>query len=112
MRLIAHAFPNSEAHSRLQVKGQHMEARQAGHSIEVLDRIELTDGQLLVMITGNTSSNCSMTDKQQTTLEAFGNEWPTLTNPSPCMVQVFQFALGTFISSLGINGRTKSSGAH
>jgi hypothetical protein len=74
----------------------------------VLDRFELTDGRLLGITTNNASSNYSMTRKLQSTLEASGIEWPALRNHIPCMVHVIQLALGAFMSSLGVKGRTKS----
>jgi hypothetical protein len=46
------------------------------------------------------------------TLEASGIEWPALSNQIPCMVHVIELALGAFISSLGVVGRTKSWEAH
>jgi len=48
----------------------------------------------------------------QTTLEASGLEWPGLRNHIPCMAHVIQLALGAFMSSLGVKGRTKSWKAH
>ena len=45
-------------------------------------------------------------------LEASGIEWPTLRNHIPCMAHVIQLALGAFMSSLGVKGRTKSWEAH
>jgi len=53
-----------------------------------------------------------MTRKLQSTLEASGIEWPALRNHIPCMAHVIQLALGAFISSLGVKGRTKSWEAH
>jgi hypothetical protein len=53
-----------------------------------------------------------MTRKLQTTLEASGIEWPALRNHIPCMAQVIQLSLGTFMSSLAVKGRTKSWEAH
>jgi len=48
----------------------------------------------------------------QTTLEASGIEWPALRNHIPCMAHVIQLALGAFMSSLGVKGRTKSWETH
>jgi hypothetical protein len=79
---------------------------------EVLDQFELTDGHLLGITTDNSSSNYSMTGELQTTLEASGIEWPALRNHIPCMAHVIQLALGAFMSSLGVKGRTKSWEAH
>jgi len=78
----------------------------------VLDHFELTDGPLLGITTGNASSNYSMTRELQSTLEASGIEWPALSNHIPCMAHVIQLALGAFMSSLGVQGRTKSWEAH
>jgi len=77
MRLIAHSFPISKAHSGLQVKGQHTGAQLAGHLKEVLDYFDLTDGHLLGITTNNASSNDSMARELQITLEASATEWPT-----------------------------------
>jgi len=72
------------------------------------DRFELTDGRVLGITTSNASSNYSMTRKLQSTLMASGIDWPALRNHIPCMAHVIQLALGAFMSSLGVNGRTKS----
>jgi len=53
-----------------------------------------------------------MTHELQSTLEASGIEWPALRNHIPCMAHVIQLALGAFMSSLGVKGRTKSWEAH
>jgi hypothetical protein len=79
---------------------------------EVLDRFKLTDGHLLGITTDNASSNYSITRVLQSTLEASGIEWPALKNHIPCMAHVIQLAVGAFMSSLGVNGRTKSWEAH
>jgi len=78
----------------------------------VLDRFEHTDGRLLGITSDNASSHYSMTRKMQSTLEASGIEWPALRNHIPCMAHVIQLPLGAFMSSLGVNGRTKSWEAH
>jgi len=78
----------------------------------VLDLFELTDGRLLGISTDNASSNYSMTRELQSTLEASGIEWLALRNHIPCMAHIIQLALGAFMSSLGIKGRTKSWEAH
>jgi len=78
----------------------------------VLDRFEHTDRHLLGIISDNASSHYSMTRKMQSTLEASGIEWPALRNHIPCMAHVIQLPLGAFMSSLGVNGRTKSWEAH
>jgi hypothetical protein len=79
---------------------------------DVLDRFELTDGRLLGITTDNASSNYSMTRELQSTLEVSGIEWPALRNHMPCMAHIIQLALGAFMSSLCIKGRTKSWEAH
>jgi len=71
-----------------------------------------TDGHLLGITTDNASSNYLMTRKLQSTLEASGIEWPALWNHIQCMAHVIQLALGAFMSSLGVKGRTKSWEAH
>jgi len=53
-----------------------------------------------------------MTRELQSTLQASGIEWPALRNHIPCMAHVIQLALGAFMSSLGVKGRTKSWKAH
>jgi len=78
----------------------------------VLDRFELTGGRLLGNTTDNASSNYSMTRELQSTLVASGIEWPALRNHMPCMAHVIQLALGAFMSSLGVIGRTKSWETH
>jgi len=78
----------------------------------VLDCFELTDGHLLGITTDNASSNYSMTHELQSTLEASGIEWPALRNHVPCMAHIRQLALGAFMSSLRVKGRTKSWEAH
>jgi hypothetical protein len=78
---------------------------------DALDCSELTDGRLLGIMKDNASANDSMTCELQSTLEASGIEWPALRNHIPCMVHVMQLALGAFMSSLGVKGRTKSSEA-
>jgi len=78
----------------------------------VLDRFELTDGHLLGITMDNASTNYSMTRELQSTLEASGIEWAALRNHIPCMVHIIQLALGAFMSSLGVKGRTKSWEAH
>jgi hypothetical protein len=78
----------------------------------VLDRFELTDGRLLGITTDNVSSNYSMTCEPQSTLEASGIQWPASRNHIPCMAHIIQLAVGAFMSSLGVKGRTKSWEAH
>jgi hypothetical protein len=77
-----------------------------------MDCVELTDGRLLGITTDNASSNYSMTRELQSPLEASGIEWPALRNHIPCMAYVIQLAVGAFMSSLGVQGWTKSWEAH
>ena len=79
---------------------------------DVLDRFAHTDGRLLGITTDNTSSSYSITRELKSTLEASGIEWPALRNHIPCMAPVIQLTLGAFMSTLGVNGRTKSWEAH
>jgi len=74
----------------------------------VLDHLELTDGRSLGITTDNASSKYSMKREMQSPLEASGIEWPALRNHIPCIAHVIQFALGAFMSILGVKGRTKS----
>jgi len=53
-----------------------------------------------------------MTRELQSTLEASGIEWPALRNHIPWLVHVIQLALGAFMSSLSVKGRTKSWESH
>jgi len=53
-----------------------------------------------------------MTRELQSTLGVSGIEWPALRNHIPCLAHVIQLALGAFMSSLGVKGRTKSWEAH
>jgi len=92
--------------------GQHMGGRLAGHIEEVLHRLELTDGRLLAITTDNASSNYPTTRELQNTIEASGIKWPASKNHIPCMAHVIQRALGTFMRTLGVKGRTKSWEAH
>jgi len=72
----------------------------------------IVDGHLLGITTDNASSYYSMTRKLKSTLEASGIEWPASRNHIQCMAHVIQLALGAFMSSLGVKGRTKSWEAH
>jgi len=78
----------------------------------VVDRFELTNGRLLGIMTDNASSNYSETRELQSTLEPSRIEWPALRNHTLCMVHVIRLAVGAFMSSLGVNGHTKSWEAH
>jgi hypothetical protein len=79
---------------------------------DVLHHFELSDSRLFGITTDNASSNYSMTCQLQSTLEASGIEWPALRKHIPCMAHIIQLALGAFMSSLGVKGRTKSWEAH
>jgi len=78
----------------------------------MLDRFELTDCRLLGITTDNASSNYSMTRELQSTLEASGIEWPALRNHIACIAHIIQLALGAFMSSLGVKGRTMAWVSH
>jgi len=108
MRMVTYSFPFSKSHQGLQVKGQHTGARLAGHSKEVCDCFELTDGRVLGITTENASTNYSVTRELQTTHEVSAIEWPALRNHISCMAHVIQLDSGAFMSSLGVNGHTKS----
>ena len=112
IRFIACSVPVSKVHSGWLVKGQHNGARLAVHLKNALDCLELTEGRLLGITTDNASSNYSITCELQSTLETSGSEWPALRNRIACMAHVIQLALGAFMSSLGVKGRTKSWEAH
>jgi len=92
--------------------GQHTGARIGKHLKEDLDCFELPDGHLLGITTNNASSNCSMSQQLQSTLEDSRIEWPALSYHIPCIAHVIQLALGAFMSSLGLQGCTKSWEAH
>jgi len=94
------------------VKGQHTGARLAANLNDFLDCFELTDGRLLGITIDTSSSNYSMTCELQSTLEASGIEWPALRNHIPCLAHVIQLALGLFMSTLGVEGLTKTWEAH
>ena len=53
-----------------------------------------------------------MTCELQSTLEASAIQWPALSNHIPCMAHIIHLALGAFMSSLSVKGRTKSWEAH
>jgi hypothetical protein len=112
MESIDHSFPVLKAPWGFQVKGQHMRAWLAEYLKEVLDHFELTDGHLVRIATHNASSTYSMTHKFQATLEVFGIQLTALRFHIPRLPHVVQLALGAFMSSLGVKGRTKSWKAH
>jgi len=53
-----------------------------------------------------------VTGELHSTHEASGIEWPEFRNCIPSMVHVIQLALGGFMSSLSVKGRTRSWEAH
>jgi len=69
------------------------------------------DGCLLRLLAENGSSNYLMTRELQSTLEDSRIECTALRNHIPCMAHIIQLALGAFMSSLGVKGRTKFSEA-
>jgi hypothetical protein len=79
---------------------------------EDLDHFELTDSHLLGITTNNGCSNYLMTRELQTTHKASGIEWPAFRTHIPCMAHIILIALGAFISSRDVKGRTKSWAAH
>jgi len=71
-----------------------------------------TDARLLGITTDNASSNYLMALELQSTLDASSIVCPEIRNHIPCMVHVIQLALGAFMSSIWVQGRTKSWEAH
>jgi len=92
--------------------GRHTAAQLAVHLKQVGDRFELTDCRLHGITTDNASSNHLMTWELQSTLENSGIVWPALRNHIPPITHVIQLALGSFMSSLGVKGHSKSWEAH
>ena len=78
----------------------------------MLDCLELTNGPFLGIMIDNASSNYSMTNELQSTLEASAIEWPAFRNHIPYMAHDIQLALGAFMSSLIVKGCTMSWEAH
>jgi len=56
--------------------------------------------------------NYLMTHEFPSTIEASRIEWSALRNYIPCLAHIIQLVLGSFISSLGVKGHTKSWEAH
>jgi len=108
MRLITSSFPVSKVNWGWQVEGQNTAAKRATELKDTIDRVHLTEGHLLEIMSGNAFSNYSMTCKLQSTSEDSGIEWPALRNHIPCMAHVIQLALAAFISSLGTICRTRT----
>jgi len=79
---------------------------------DILAHFELTDIRLVGIMTKNASSNFSITRVLQSTLEASGTVWPALWNHIACIAHVMQLAIGASMSSLCVNGCTKSWEAH
>ena len=94
------------------MKGQHTGARLAGHFKDIPDRFQHTYSCLLGITTDNASSNYSMTREMQSTLGFSAIKWPALRNHIPCMAHIIQLALGVYMSTLGVKGRTKSWQTH
>jgi len=90
------------------VTGQHTGTRLAVHLKDVLDHFQLTDSGLLGIATDNASTDHSRTSELKSTVEASGIEWPAWRNRISCRAHVIQLALGAFMSSLSVMGRTKS----
>jgi hypothetical protein len=82
--------------------------RLAEHIKEVPDRIEHSAGQLLSIITDDTTSNYSMTWELQLTLETLAIECSELRNYIPCMANVIQLCLGVLMSNHGVKSCTKT----
>ena len=72
----------------------------------------LTDGCWLGITTDNATSNYLLTHELRSSLEVSFIEWPALWNHIPYTAHVIQLALGSFMSSLSVKGRTKSLVAH
>jgi len=64
------------------------------------------------LTTDNASPDYSMPCQMPSTLEESAIKWPTLRNHIPCRAHVIRLALGAFMSSLGVKGRTKYWEAH
>ena len=77
-----------------------------------LVKVELTDSCLLRSTTDNAPPNSSMIHKLPSTLEASRIEWPGLRYYIPCMAHIIQLALSAFMSSVGVEGWTKSLKSH
>jgi hypothetical protein len=84
----------------------------AGNVKQFLDCFELTDNHLLGISRHNASSSYSMTCKLQSFLEASGIASAALIHHQPCIAHAIWLALVAFMSSLGVDGRTKSREAH
>ena len=79
---------------------------------DLVDRFDLTNSCWQGITTDNASSNYSTSCGLQWTHEASGIERPALRNHIPCVAHIIKLALGAFMSSLGVKGRTKSWEAH
>ena len=78
----------------------------------MLDRYELSDGQLLGSMTDNASSNCFISHELQSTLQGSSIEWPALRNHIPCIAHSIQLTVGAFMFSLGVKCCTRCWEAH
>jgi hypothetical protein len=94
------------------VNSQHTGACAAVCSKNVVDRVEITDGHLLVNTNDYGPSNYSMTRDLQSTLESSVIKWAVLQNHLVCIAHVIHLAIGAFMISLCAKGCTKSSEAH
>jgi len=112
MRLITYLFPMLKINLGWSVKGQHTGATRPVHLNDMHDWFEWTNSRLLGIMTFHASSIYLMTCELQSTLEAFGIQWPALRNHIPCMAHIIQLAFGAFMSSLVVNCCTKSWEAH
>jgi len=82
------------------------------HLKKIVNHSKVTNKRLLGIVTDNASSDYSMTLAQQSTLDASVILYNTIGNYIPYMAHVIQLALGAFMSSLGVKGRTKSLVSH
>jgi len=112
MRLLACFLDLPKDNWRWWVKGQHTRERLALHLKDVLNCSVLTDGRLCGIGMDDASWTYWITAKLESTLEVLGIECPALRNHIPCIAHVIQLALGAFMSSLCVKGRTKSWEAH
>jgi len=78
----------------------------------VLDDVELTDGRFLDITTDTASSKSPITHELPSPPEASGIESPALSYHILCMAHFIQLALGAFMTSLSVKGRTKTWEAH
>jgi len=82
------------------------------HFKNVPNLFELTDSRVLGITTDNVSSKYFMALELHSTIVGSVIQRPAVRDHIPCMAHVIQLASSTFISSLGVKGRTKSWEAH